>query len=29
VVFLALIFLLDRRPQLRIDFVQGLAGLNI
>jgi len=29
VVFLTLVLLLDRRPQLRIDFVQGIAGMNI
>jgi len=28
VVFLALVFLLDRPPQFRIDFVQGLAGIE-
>jgi len=28
VVFLALIFLLDRRPQFSIDFMQGLAGIE-
>src|SRR5439155_14606856 len=28
VVLLALVFLLDRRPQLRIDFMQGIAGIE-
>src|SRR5439155_2497516 len=28
VVFLAQVFLLDRRPQIGIDFVQGLAGIE-
>jgi len=28
VVFLALVFLLDRRPQFRVDFMQGLAGIE-
>jgi len=28
VVFLAVIFLLDRRPQFRIDLVQGLVGIE-
>jgi len=28
VVFLAPVFLLDRRPQLRIDFMQGIAGIE-
>src|SRR5712691_2513454 len=29
VVFLALIFLLDRRPQFRVDFMQRLAGIEL